>query len=609
MGSKPTYEELEKRVKELEKALVRHKLAEEALQKSEARLYNLLNASPAVIYVCEPVGNYAATYISSNVKEQLGYEPHEFLEEPNFWADHIHPEDKPHVFRELPLVFKHGHHIHEYRFCHKLGMYKWMRDELRVTRDKQGNPLELVGYWVDITERRRVEEALRESEERFRQMAELSPFPVSIIDSDGIYLYLNKKFIEVFGYTLKDIPGGKDWFHKAYPDSEYRQKVLSAWKSDLKKFGRYVVRPREFRVTCKDGTVRNIMFRPVTMEKGKQFITYEDLTDLRRAEMELRKHRNGLELLVAKRTAELNMVNQQLQHEIKEHKQTEEALRESGDSYRTLAENLPGLVYRVFIRENNRMHFFNNMLGAMTGYNVEELNRGEVCSIEPFIIQEDRDGIVATVKNAIKEDNLFEIEYRIRHKDGEIRYFSERGRPIRGTDGKPIYIDGVILDVTERKRAEEALHARKEELKAHARSLNEANIALKVLLKHREEDKAKLEAKVLSNVKELVMPYVESLIDSRLDSTQKAYVSIIKSNLTDIVSPFLQKLSLKYLRFTPREIQIADLVKLGKTTKEISGLLNVSTRAVEFHRGNIRKKLGLKNKNLNLRSYLLSIQK
>jgi PAS domain S-box-containing protein len=608
MGDKPTYEELEQRVKELEKAVVRHKLVEETLQKSKARLQNVLSASPAVIYVCEPVGNYAATYVSRNIKEQLGYEPHEFLEDPNFWADHIHPEDRQRVLEELPHVFGHDHHTYEYRFQHKLGMYKWMRGELRVTRDKQGKPLELVGYQVDITERRRMEEVLRESEERFHQMAELSPFPVSIIDSDGRYLYLNNKFTEVFGYTLEDIPSGKDWFQKAYPDSEYRRKVLSAWESDLKKFRRHEVRPREFRVTCKDGTVRDIIFRPVTTENGKQFVTYEDLTDLRRAEMELRKHRDGLELLVAKRTVEVNMVNQQLRHEIKERKQAEEAVREYVDSYRTLAENLPGIVYRVLIRQNNRMHFFNNMLGAMTGYNIEELNGGEVCSIEPLIIPEDRVDIVATVKNAIKEDKLFEVEYRVRHKDGEIRYFSERGRPMRGTDGKPLYIDGVILDVTERRRSEQILQARKEELKARARSLNEANTALKVLLKHREEDKAELEGKVLSNVKELVMPYVESLRNSRLGATQMAYVNILKSNLTEIVSPFLQKLSLKYLRLTPREIQITGLIRLGKTTKEIARLLNVSPRAVEFHRGNMRRKLGLKNKKTNLRSYLLSIQ-
>jgi len=165
-----------------------------------------------------------------------------------------------------------------------------------------------------------------------------------------------------------------------------------------------------------------------------------------------------------------------------------------------------------------------------------------------------------------------------------------------------------LRDITERKRTEKALEQRKEELKAQAHSLNEVNTALKVLLKRREEDKAELEAKVLSNVKELVMPYVKSLKSSRLGATEKAYVSIIKSNLTEIVSPFLQALSSKHLSLTPREIQIADLIRLGKTTKEIAEVLNVSTRAVEFHRGNMRRKFGLKNKKANLRTHLLSLE-
>jgi len=108
-------------------------------------------------------------------------------------------------------------------------------------------------------------------------------------------------------------------------------------------------------------------------------------------------------------------------------------------------------------------------------------------------------------------------------------------------------------------------------------------------------------------VKELVLPYVQTLKDTRLDAKQMAYVSIIESHLNNIVSPFLRKLSSKYLSLTPREIQVAGLIKEGKTTKEIAELLNVSTRAVEFHRDNIRTKLGLKNKKANLRSYLLSL--
>ena len=148
---------------------------------------------------------------------------------------------------------------------------------------------------------------------------------------------------------------------------------------------------------------------------------------------------------------------------------------------------------------------------------------------------------------------------------------------------------------------------RKEQLKARAQSLEELNTALKVLLKQREEDKTELEENVLSNVKQLVLPYVEKLKKTRMGAEQMTYVSIMESNLNDIVSPFLRKLSSQYLNLTPKEIQIADLIKLGKTTKEIADLLNVSPGAIEFHRENIRGKLGLKNKKINLRSHLLSL--
>jgi DNA-binding CsgD family transcriptional regulator len=156
-------------------------------------------------------------------------------------------------------------------------------------------------------------------------------------------------------------------------------------------------------------------------------------------------------------------------------------------------------------------------------------------------------------------------------------------------------------------KAEKALEERRQELKAHTRSLEDMNVALKVLLKHRADDRSQLEQKVVSNVTDLVLPYVETLKNSRLDTRQKGYLNIIESNLNDIISPFLRKLSSRYLRLTPKEIQVADLIRQGKTTKEIAELFNMSTRAVRFHRENVRAKLGLKNKPGNLRTYLTSL--
>ncbi|GAG38040.1 unnamed protein product, partial [marine sediment metagenome] len=155
--------------------ITERKRAEEALRATQARLQHLLTSSPAVIYSCKAGGDYAATFISENVTPQLGYEAREFLDDPMFWADHIHPEDAPRVFADLPRVFEQGHHTHEYRFLHKDGTYRWMHDDLKLVRDADGNPLEIIGSPTDISERKRAEEArekaLHDMGERMKELA------------------------------------------------------------------------------------------------------------------------------------------------------------------------------------------------------------------------------------------------------------------------------------------------------------------------------------------------------------------------------------------------------------------------------------------------------
>jgi DNA-binding NarL/FixJ family response regulator len=153
---------------------------------------------------------------------------------------------------------------------------------------------------------------------------------------------------------------------------------------------------------------------------------------------------------------------------------------------------------------------------------------------------------------------------------------------------------------------ERRVEERTRELRIKSENLEEMNTALKVLLKKREEDKNELEEKVIYNVKELILPFLEKLKRSKLDHRQQTCVDIIASNLNDIVAPFAKTLSTRYLNLTPSEIQIANLVKHGKTTKDIADLLNLSTRTIESHRDSIRQKLGIKNKRANLRTHLMS---
>lgn len=163
-------------------------------------------------------------------------------------------------------------------------------------------------------------------------------------------------------------------------------------------------------------------------------------------------------------------------------------------------------------------------------------------------------------------------------------------------------------EVEERKRAERALRKRERELKAQSHHLEEVNTALKVLLKQREQDQQELGDIVLGNVQELVNPYLQKVQNGRLSPQQRTLVTIIETNMNNILSPFLSKLSSGLTHLTPVEIRVAGLVREGLTNKEIAEILLVSKNTILFHRHNIRKKLGIKNKKINLRSHLMAME-
>jgi DNA-binding CsgD family transcriptional regulator len=166
----------------------------------------------------------------------------------------------------------------------------------------------------------------------------------------------------------------------------------------------------------------------------------------------------------------------------------------------------------------------------------------------------------------------------------------------------------IVMDITDRKLLEKTLREREKELEIKNINLEDANMALKVMLRKREADKKELEDNVLLNIKELVEPYLEKLKMSRLDERQKDHlVGILEANLKDIVAPFSQTLSSRKFNLTPMEIKVANLVKHGKTTQEIANILNVAYKTVCFHRSNIREKIGIKNRRSNLRSHLFDL--
>ena len=167
-------------------------------------------------------------------------------------------------------------------------------------------------------------------------------------------------------------------------------------------------------------------------------------------------------------------------------------------------------------------------------------------------------------------------------------------------DGSIEGLIGTNLDISERNQAQI-------QLELHAEDLKNTNTALRVLLKQVNENKTDMESNVLDNFARLVNPYLDSLEADLVNTRQHEYVKVIQENIKKITSAFSQKLSSSYLGLSPREIQVADLVRHGRTNKESSGILNISINAVEFHRNNLRRKLGIQNKKVNLRTYLLSM--
>ena len=384
---------------------------------------------------------------------------------------------------------------------------------------------------------------LKESEEKFRTLAESCPFAIAIYQGE-YWVYTNPAGEQISGYSADELYTMHYWDFVA---PEFQSFVKESGKK--RQTRESVPRSYDFRIITKDGSEKwialsgsSIIFR----ERPAGLITVVDITDRKRAEAALKDaalrwqstfdstqdaiciidadqrivmcNRMMQDIVAAKNIRDLvglhcfevvhktmgsipgcpfvrmrdSRTREQMElkigkhwflvavdpildetgklvgavhniRDITERKHMEEVLKKSEEQYRTLAANLPEIVYRVYLKENGRMQFFNDQVVALTGYTEPELSEGTICSIEPLIHADDRQKVVATVEKAITEGGIFTVEYRLIHKDGSIRSFNERGRIIYGNENEPLYIDGMIQDVTERKKIEDTLRKSKEQ--------------------------------------------------------------------------------------------------------------------------------------------------
>jgi PAS domain S-box-containing protein len=164
------------------------KQAKLELQHTEERLRYLLTANPAVIYAYKALGDYAATFVSENVQAMLGYKSQDFFADPSFWVNHLHPDDRDRILTNAPQIYERGWHVHEYRFLNSQGNYIWLRDELRLVRDAAGDPLEIIGYWSDVSDRKQSEQIMHEQAD----LLDIVPDAIFVQDLNYQILFWNK---------------------------------------------------------------------------------------------------------------------------------------------------------------------------------------------------------------------------------------------------------------------------------------------------------------------------------------------------------------------------------------------------------------------------------
>jgi PAS domain S-box-containing protein len=168
MASREFEQELEKRVIErtaeliktvesLNRQIAERKGVDGELKDTRARLQHVLAVTPSIIYTNQASGDYACTFVSESLKAIMGYTPHEMLDDPDFWTTHLHPQDARHVLPDVFRLLAEGGGTVEYRFRHADGHYRWFQDTFKVIDDETGTPVEIVGSWADITQRKLAE--------------------------------------------------------------------------------------------------------------------------------------------------------------------------------------------------------------------------------------------------------------------------------------------------------------------------------------------------------------------------------------------------------------------------------------------------------------------
>ncbi|MFZ4441252.1 MAG: PAS domain S-box protein [Syntrophales bacterium] len=526
--------------------------AEEELKESEERYRNQVEAIIDVAYSINSGGDF--TYISPVVRNLLGYGPDEIIG--RHFLEFVHHADHEPLKRKFSELREGVVSHDEYRVIGKSGDVKWVRSQTSPILDIMGFEGGR-GIIIDISEHKRAEEALHRVKENFRRSLDESPLGVRIVTIEGETIYANRAILDIYSYrSIEELQATP--VKKRYTPESYAEFLLRAEK---RRQGIDVPSEYTIDILRNNGDVRHLqVFRKdILWDDERQYqVIYQDVTERKRAE---------------------------------------EALRESQEQ----------------LRDTHRLAhigIWNWIADTDTVIWTEELYR--IAGLDPMIpaptyaehpniySPESWDRLKAAVEKATETGEHYQLELELIRPDGATRCVNAFGGATYDNHGRITGLHGTVQDITDRKLMEDALVA-------ESQRLEETNTALRVILQRKEEDQKEIERKIATNIRKLVLPNIEKLRGLKLNDLQANCLETVSYNLQQVTSPFLQNLAACFADFTPREIQVANMIRQGKTSKEIAAIFNSSIRSVDFHRDNIRKKLDLSNQKSNLRTFLMKL--
>ena len=434
--------------------------AERELRAREADQALILRSAPMVLYSTEAGGEFGTTWTSGRVEEITGIEAYRFIEEPDLWSQRIHPEDRERAINTFRGILQTRTFSVEYRWQHKDGSWLWFLDQAALVFDEKGEPKEIIGTWLDITKRKRAEETLQRERDFTAAILGTAGALVIVLDPEGRIVRFNAACERTTGYSFDEVRGRPLW--ELFLAPEESESVRAIFE-DIRA-GQFPNEHENYWL-AKDGSRRRVSWSNTAILDGNGKVEYVigtgiDATERMRAQQALQEAKEGLEIRVRDRTAELARTVDQLQGEIKDRIQAEENLQQERGRLYSVLQMLPGFVilrdrdYRIRFANDKFLELFNEP-GDQPCHTLLH-NRDEPCEACPALL-------VLQMQTSNRWEELT--------PDG--RAFEIWGYPFSDADGTRLVLE-LGIEITDRKRLEsEVLKIAEDERQRFGRDLHD----------------------------------------------------------------------------------------------------------------------------------------